>query len=243
MIRRAGFNGRKNVTAPKLLLVDDDVELLDMLKTYLEREGFEVTVNNDAEAGVSSALSGDFELVVLDVMMPRMSGIEALSRIRIASRVPVLMLTAKGDDADRIVGLELGADDYVPKPCTPRELVARVRAILRRTQAPDETEEPPVVIESGRLRLFPGQRRAEWDGKPLDLTSTEFNLLEVLARAAGRPVSKDALSEQALGRPLARFDRSIDVHVSSIRRKLGTSTDGRSWIQTVVRQGYQLVKE
>ena len=229
--------------APKLLLVDDDVELLDMLKTYLEREGFEVTVNNDAEAGVSSALSGDFELVVLDVMMPRMSGIEALSRIRMASRVPVLMLTAKGDDADRIVGLELGADDYVPKPCTPRELVARVRAILRRTQAADETEELPAVIESGQLKLYPRQRRAEWDGKPLDLTSTEFNLLEALALAAGRPVSKDALSEQALGRPLARFDRSIDVHVSSIRRKLGTLADGRSWIQTVVRQGYQLVKE
>jgi len=153
------------------------------------------------------------------------------------------MLTAKGDDADRIIGLELGADDYVPKPCTPRELLARVRAILRRTQPPGQGEEMPAVIESGQLKLFPRQRRAECDGKLLELTSTEFNLLEALTRNAGRTVSKDALSEMALGRPLARFDRSIDVHISSIRRKLGTLPDGRSWIQTVVRQGYQLIRE
>jgi two-component system OmpR family response regulator len=231
------------VSAAQILLVDDDVELLDMLKTYMEREGFAVTVAADAEAGVRAALSGHYRLVVLDVMLPRMSGIEALSRIRMESRVPVLMLTAKGDDADRIVGLELGADDYVPKPCTPRELVARVRAILRRTQAPEDAEGAPAVIEAGPLKLFPAQRRAEWEGAPLLLTSTEFNVLDALARSAGQVVSKDALSEHALGRPLARFDRSIDVHVSSIRRKLGTLPDGRSWIQTVVRQGYQLIKE
>ena len=226
----------------KILLVDDDVELLDMLRTYLARDGFDVIVESDAEAGVAAALSGDFQLIVLDVMMPRLSGIEALTQIRRASRVPVLMLTAKGDEADRIVGLELGADDYVPKPCTPRELVARVRAILRRTQSND-TPDGAAAIETGQLKLFPQQRRAEWDGRPLELTSTEFNLLEALARNAGRPVSKEALSEHALGRPLTRFDRSIDVHVSSIRRKLGTLPDGRSWIQTVVRQGYQLIRE
>ncbi len=231
------------MTAANILLVDDDVELLDMLRSYMEREGFEVATASEAEHGVAAALSGNHQLVVLDVMMPRMSGIEALTRIRMTSRVPVLMLTAKGDDADRIVGLELGADDYVPKPCTPRELVARVRAILRRTQGAEGAEEAPVTIESGPLRLFPRQRRAEWHGRPLDLTSTEFNLLDALARNAGRPVSKDQLSEHALGRPLARFDRSIDVHVSSIRRKLGTLPDGRSWIQTVVRLGYQLIKE
>ncbi len=230
------------MTTAKLLLVDDDAELLDMLKTYLEREGFAVTVADDAENGVAAAVSGEFQLVVLDVMMPRTSGIEALGRIRATSRVPILMLTGKGDDADRILGLELGADDYVPKPCTPRELVARVRAILRRTQARDGDEAPAVIV-SGPLKLLPQQRRAEWAGRPLDLTSTEFNVLEALARGAGRPVSKGTLSEQALGRRLARFDRSIDVHVSSIRRKLGTLPDGRSWIQTVVRQGYQLIKE
>ena len=131
----------------------------------------------------------------------------------------------------------------MPKPCTPRELAARIRAILRRTHAAEGIDELPATIESGPLRLFPRQRRAEWAGKPLDLTSTEFSLLDALARNAGQPVSKDQLSEHALGRPLARFDRSIDVHVSSIRRKLGTMPDGRSWIQTVVRQGYQLVRE
>jgi two-component system, OmpR family, response regulator len=155
----------------------------------------------------------------------------------------VLMLTGKGDDADRIAGLELGADDYVPKPCSPRELVARVRAILRRTEPAEEIDAESATIESGSLKLFRRQRRAEWAGKQLDLTSTEFNLLDALARNAGRPVSKNELSEYALGRPLARFDRSIDVHVSSIRRKLGTLPDGRSWIQTVVRHGYQLIEE
>jgi two-component system, OmpR family, response regulator len=223
--------------------VDDDVELLEMLKTYMEREGFAVTFASNAEAGVAAALSDDFKLVVLDVMMPRMNGLEALSRIRLGSRIPVLMLTGKGDDADRIAGLELGADDYVPKPCSPRELVARVRAILRRTQPAEAMDAEPAMIESGSLKLFARQRRAEWAGKQLDLTSTEFNLLDALVRSAGRPVSKNELSKYALGRPLARFDRSIDVHVSSIRRKLGTLPDGRSWIQTVVRHGYQLIEE
>jgi len=228
------------VTTARILLIDDDVELLDMLKSYLEREEFAVTTTNVAATGVAAAVSGDHDLVVLDVMMPHMNGIEALRRTRMISLIPVLMLTAKGDNADCIIGLELGADDYVPKPCTPRELVARIRAILRRTRA---VEEAPPVIGSGLLTVFPRQRRAEWGGKPLDLTSTEFNLLEALARQAGHPVSKNALSEQALGRALARFDRSIDVHVSSIRRKLGTTPDGRSWIQTVVRHGYQLLEQ
>jgi two-component system, OmpR family, response regulator len=231
------------MSTARILLIDDDVELLDMLHTYLEREEFSVTTTNVAATGVAAALSGEHDLVVLDVMMPRMSGIDALRRIRRLSLMPVLMLTAKGDDADCIVGLELGADDYVPKPCTPRELVARIRAILRRTHAADGIDEVPAVIGAGLLKVFPRQRRAECCGKPLDLTSTEFNLLEALARRAGRPVSKNALSEQALSRPLARFDRTIDVHVSSIRRKLGTTPDGRSWIQTIVRQGYQLLAQ
>ncbi len=224
-----------------VLLVDDDVELTDMLRAYLEREGFAVLAANDPEAGIAEALSGRFQLVILDVMMPRVSGIEALRRIRAQSRVPILMLTARGDDADRILGLELGADDYVPKPCTPRELTARARAILRRTEP--RNDDADAVIVAGPLRMMPGQRRAEWSGQPLDLTSTEFNLLEVLARSAGHPVSKDTLSQNAMGRPLARFDRSIDVHVSSLRRKLGTLPDGRSWIQTILRQGYQLIRE
>lgn len=224
-----------------VLLVDDDVELAEMLGDYLAQDGFVVTTLHDGASAVEAALSGSFDIAVLDVMMPRMSGIEALSRIRAGSALPVLMLTAKGDDMDRIVGLELGADDYVPKPCQPRELAARLRAILRRTTHAMEPANAPLVV--GALCIRPELRRVELNGAVVDLTSTEFNLLETLARNAGRPVSKSDLSEQALGRPLVRFDRSIDVHLSSIRQKLGTLADGRSCIQTVYRQGYQLIRE
>jgi len=152
----------------------------------------------------------------------------------------VLMLTARGDDIDRIVGLEQGADDYVPKPCTAREISARIRAILRRSGGQEEATNQPV--NAGALFMWPELRRAEWQGAPLELTSTEFNLLEVLARNAGRTVSKEELSEQGLGRPLQKFDRSIEVHLSKIREKLGLLDDGRSCIQTIFRQGYQFIK-
>ncbi|MGZ3183965.1 MAG: response regulator [Telluria sp.] len=224
-----------------VLLIDDDVELVGMFREYLEREGFAVAVALDGEAGTREALSNRHAIAVLDVMMPRMNGIETLRRIRERSKLPVLMLTGRGDDTDRILGLELGADDYVTKPCTPRELTARIRAILRRTQAPQD--ERSMTLNVGKLTMLPEQRRVLWDGAPVDLTSTEFNLLEVLARNAGRPVSKNDLSEQGLGRPLARFDRNIDVHMSSLRHKLGTLADGRSCLQTVYRLGYQLIKE
>lgn len=224
----------------KVLLVDDDTELCAMQAEYLRVEGFEVEAVHDGEQGAGLALSGGFEIVVLDVMMPRTNGIEALRRIRAQSRVPVIMLTARGDDIDRVLGLELGADDYVPKPCTPRELVARIRAILRRAQgSAGPRESQPLTV--GGLCVRPEQRRAEWHGALLDLTSTEFNLLEVLARSAGNPVSKNELSEKALGRPLARYDRSIDVHVSNLRAKLGDLPDGRSPIQTVRGIGYQYI--
>lgn len=225
-----------------ILLVDDDVELAALLADYLGQEGFDACVVHDGESGVAEALSGRYAAVVLDVMMPCLGGIEALRRIRAASRVPVLMLTAKGDDMDRIIGLELGADDYVPKPCLPRELVARLRAVLRRTR-PAEEVQAGQVLRVGRLAVFPAQRRVSWAEAGVELTSTEFNLLEILARNAGRPVSKAELSEKALGRQLSRFDRSIDVHLSSIRHKLGVLADGRSCIQTVYRLGYQLIPE
>lgn len=228
----------------QVLLVDDDAELGEMLADYLQQEGFEATAVQDGETGVAETLSGRYALVVLDVMMPRLNGIDALRRIRQQDRrTPVLMLTARGDDVDRIVGLELGADDYVPKPCTPRELVARIRAILRRTQSQESPNPAAVPLVAGPLTLWPEKRGAEWNGTPLDLTSTEFNLLEVLVRNAGRVVSKQELSEQGLGRPLARYDRSIDVHLSSIRHKLGSNQDGRSPIQTVRSMGYQYLKE
>ena len=220
----------------QVLLADDDVELAGMLKEYLEREGFGVATVHDGEAAARLALSGGYQIVVLDVMMPKLDGIEALRQIRQTSRVPVVMLTARGDDIDRIVGLELGADDYVPKPCTPRELVARLRAILRRAQ-PGANGGP---LEIGSLSLWPEKRRAQWRGRELALTSIEFNVLEVLMRNAGRVVSKHEISEQALGRPLARFERSVDVHLSSIRHKLG---DAASLIRTVRGQGYHLARE
>jgi two-component system OmpR family response regulator/two-component system response regulator CpxR len=227
----------------KVLLIDDDVELVGMFQEYLEQEGFEVKTANDGEAGTAAALTGQYAIAILDVMMPRMNGLETLRRIRAASRMPILMLTGRGDDTDRIVGLELGADDYVTKPCTPRELTARIRAILRRTQGSpmDQLASAPLVV--GQLTMWPEQRRATWAGTTLELTSTEFNLLEVLARNAGKPVSKNTLSEQGLGRPMARFDRNIDVHLSSLRHKLGTLADGRSCLQTVYRMGYQLIKD
>lgn len=228
----------------RVLLVDDDVELGEMLTEYLEREGFDARAVADGEAGVHHALSGEYDIVALDVMMPRLNGIEALRRIRAQdSRIPLLMLTAKGDDVDRIVGLELGADDYVPKPCTPRELVARIRAILRRTQAQEQASAAVGPLTVGELTLWPEKRGAEWNGAALELTSTEFNLLEVLVRNAGRVVSKQELSEQGLGRPLARYDRGIDVHLSSIRHKLGLDRAGRSPIQTVRGIGYQYIRD
>jgi len=224
----------------QVLLADDDVELSGMLTEYLEREGFGVTAVHDGEAAARLALSGGYQIVVLDVMMPKVDGIEALRQIRQTSRVPVVMLTARGDDVDRIVGLELGADDYVPKPCTPRELVARLRAILRRANPGSMSGSDGGPIEVGQIALWPEKRRVQWRGRDVHLTSIEFNVLEVLMRNAGRVVSKQEISENALGRPLARFDRSIDVHLSSIRQKLG---DAGKLIRTVRGLGYHLVRE
>jgi two-component system OmpR family response regulator len=195
----------------QVLLIDDDTELVGMFTEYLEQEGFRVACAHDGETGAREALSGQYAIAILDVMMPRMNGIETLRRIRAASRIPVLMLTGRGDDADRILGLELGADDYVTKPCTPREMTARVRAILRRTQGAS-SDGPGITLTVGKLTMLPEQRRATWDGTPLELTSTEFNLLEVLARNAGRPVSKNDLSEQGLG---ARWRASTATSTST----------------------------
>ncbi|AZD16350.1 response regulator transcription factor [Pseudomonas chlororaphis] len=222
-----------------VLLVDDDQELTGMLIQYLEREGFAATAVHSGEEGEAQALSGGYDIVVLDVMLPRLSGIEVLRRIRASSQIPVVLLTARGDNIDKITGLELGADDYVPKPSSPGELVARLRAIMRRVQP----AEPPTkeVIRTGTLALWPGKRQAQWQGSELELTSTEFSLLEELARCAGQVVSKQDLSLKALGRPLTRYDRRIDVHISSIRQKLGPRPDTKAWIQSVRGLGYLLI--
>ena len=227
----------------RILLVDDDLELCSMQGQYLSNEGFAVQMYHDGESGLEEALSGDYDLILLDVMMPKLNGIEVLRRLRIHSNVPVLMLTAKGDDIDRIIGLELGADDYVSKPCTPWELVARVRAILRRADPDKQDSSQLQPLKVGALTISAASRSAAWQDNLLDLTSTEFNLLEILCRRAGRTISKEDLSMHTLGRPLARYDRSIDVHVSNLRQKLGALKDGRSPIQTVRGIGYQLVVE
>ena len=228
-----------------VLLVDDDVELIHLLRTYLESDGFCVSVAYEGEAAMRSVLVSPPDIAVVDVMMPGYSGIEVLRRIRARSNLPVLMLTARGDEESRILGLELGADDYVSKPCTPRELSARLRAILRRTWPIAATNKMPEAdcIQIGELTLLPAQRRITWAGKDLALTNAEFNLLEVLIHKAGQVVDKNLLSEQGLGRSFQRYDRSIDVHLSSIRRKLPPLPDGRPRIQAVLRKGYQLLTE
>ncbi|MFA6312933.1 MAG: response regulator transcription factor [Sterolibacterium sp.] len=235
-------------TPINVLLIDDDTELVDLIRDYLSREGFVVTCTYNGIEGAEAALSGKHDIVVLDVMMPGCDGFLVLAKIRASSSIPVLMLTARGDDGDRVTGLEHGADDYVSKPCSPRELTARLRAILKRvmpvkgsgmSSQTENSEGQPITL--GSFSIWPAQRRATDHDRPLELTSTEFSVLEVFARNAGKIVSKEDLSQQALGRPMTRFDRSIDVHIHSIRNKLQSLEDGRSRIQTVIRKGYQLL--
>lgn len=219
-----------------ILLIDDDRELCELLRTYLQGNGFDVSLAHDGETGARLVATGNFQAIVLDIMLPGQDGLATLRQIRQSSAMPVLMLTARGDDIDRIVGLELGADDYLPKPCNPRELVARLRAVLRRTQTslPGNSE-----LSVGALILRPGARQAIWYDTELALTSTEFDLLQMLASHAGQPVSKATLSEQVLGRPLGRYDRSLDVHVSKLRRKLAEAGHQDEPLQTLRGQGYQ----
>jgi DNA-binding response OmpR family regulator len=232
-----------------VLLIDDDVELTTMLVQYLTHEGFQVRAVHDGEAGIAAVAAQSYSIIVLDIMMPRMSGIEVLQHIRQKSMTPVMMLTARGDDLDKIVGLNLGADDYVSKPCTPAELVARIRAILRRASSSitsSATETQPTTAReftAGPLCIWPGRRSATWKGEALELTGTEFSLLDVLARNAGQLVSKQDISMEAFNRPLGRFDRRIDVHISAIRQKLGNRDDGQPWIQSVRGLGYQLLED
>lgn len=229
-------------TPPSVLLIDDDLELSALLGDYIANEGFRVEAMADGVKALEHMRGRVPDIVVLDVMMPRVSGIEVLRRLRTFSGVPVLMLTARGDDIDCVLALELGADDYVQKPCTPRELVARLRAILRRTDGKRTQTASDDVLVVGALAVWPQRRCAEYGSTPLTLTSSEYGLLEVLARNAGSVVSKADLSLQALGRPMGPYDRNIDVHVSAIRQKLAPLSGGRPLIQTVRGVGYQLVR-
>lgn len=225
----------------RILVIDDDVELCELLSDYLGQEGFEVEAVHDAEGGLAAALAGGHALAVLDVMLPGMSGFEVLRRLRERSKLPVLMLTARGDDVDRIVGLEMGADDYLPKPFNPRELVARIRAIQRRALAvPPAAKASPSadVLRVGDVALDPGARTVLRGDATVELTSVEFSLLEELLRGAGHVVSRDDLAQVALGRRLSPYDRSVDVHVSSLRRKLGSRVGELERIKAVRGVGY-----
>ena len=223
----------------RVLIIDDDAELSAMLTEFLASEGFEVQAVQQGGPGATAALSGQYAAVLLDIMLPGMSGIEVLRQIRQQSQVPVLMLTAKGDDIDRVVGLEMGADDYISKPFNPRELLARLKAVLRRTAA-KQSAPPRQTVSFGDLALTPATRQVTWHGKAMDFTMTEFNLLELLMRSAGELVTKETLTEEALGRRRTSYDRSVDVHVGNLRRKLTAATSGKVEIHTVRGLGYSL---
>jgi two-component system, OmpR family, response regulator CpxR len=221
----------------RVLIVDDDVELCELISEYLRSEGFEVEGVHNGADGLERALSGEHALVVLDVMLPRMNGLDVLRALREKSRIPVLILTARGDDMDRIIGLEIGADDYLGKPFNVRELVARIRAILRRVNAEQRGSERS-VLDVADVHLDPGARTVRRDSEVIEFTSVEFDILELLMRHAGQVVTRDQIAQEVLGRQLFAYDRSVDVHVSKVRRKLGPAPDGDERIKTVRGTGY-----
>ena len=227
-----------------VLIVDDDRELCELVAELLGEEGFNVEVANRSDAGLERALSGEHALVVLDVMMPGMNGFEVLRRLRAeGSDVHVMMLTARGDDVDRIVGLEIGADDYLPKPFNPRELIARIQAILRRARparvdAAAQSSDAPVRIAVGDVELDTGTRQVWRGGETVELTNVEYEILVQLLSAAGLVVKREDLVRMVLGRELSVFDRSIDMHISHLRKKLGHRAGDAERIKTVRGVGY-----
>jgi two-component system response regulator CpxR len=221
----------------RILIIDDDLALTNLLSEYLTSAGFTVHAVHTGEDGLNRALNDSYSLVVLDLMLPGMDGLELLRRLRPQSRVPVLMLTARGEDVDRIVGLEVGADDYLPKPFNPRELVARIRAILRRSQT-DEGAPARTRITVGDVEMDTGSRTVHRNSQDVELTSIEFTILEALLRAAGQVVTREHIAEVVLGRKFFAYDRSVDMHVSKLRRKLGNHPDGNERIKTIRGAGY-----
>ena len=220
-----------------VLLIDDDAELGKLLEEYLQSEQLHLDSSYDGPSGLEKALANQYAVIVLDVMLPGMSGLDVLKQLRLKSTVPVLMLTARGSELDRILGLELGADDYLPKPFNPRELVARLRAILRRTSS-TTANGPSVPIHLADVELHPESRSVSCDGKPVTLTGAEFDLLHTFLRSAGKIISREDLTQAALGRPMSAMDRSIDVHVSNLRRKLGPYDGEQERIKAIRGSGY-----
>ncbi|MEX1031934.1 MAG: response regulator transcription factor [Cellvibrionaceae bacterium] len=225
---------------PKILLVDDDLELCELLRDYLQGEGFEVEMVHDGGQVLDITTKNTFDVIVLDVMIPNLNGFEVLRKLRDYCKTPVLMLTAKGDTVDRIVGLELGADDYLAKPCNPRELVARLRAILRRIRAEESAPRSDDTLTVDQLKIHLGSRTVQYHGEPVTLTGAEFAVLEWLMRSPGQVISKDVLTEEALGRKLTPYDRSIDVHISNIRKKLAARNANKDLIINIRGAGYML---
>lgn len=226
----------------RLLLVDDDKKLCEMLQNYLAQENFLTDIVYDGESAISAVSIDSYDLVILDIMLPGQSGFEVLKAIRENSTIPVIMLTARGDDADSVIGLEFGADDYLTKPCSPRVLVAHIRAILRRSQSTPNNDDEINNLNIGDINLLPQSRTVYREADPIGLTSTEFTILETLMQNAGKIVNKNELSEKALGRKLAHFDRSLDVHISNVRKKMGFITDQKDRIKTVRNIGYMFSK-
>ena len=227
---------------PNILLIDDDAELTRLLKELLSFEGFDVCEAHDGEEGLAR-LNEQIDLILLDVMMPKLSGMETLKKVRENWQTPVLMLTAKGEEVDRVIGLELGADDYLPKPFSDRELLARIRAILRRTQNQGANPKSAECIQYQDIQLYPGKQEAYCQGELIELTGTEFALLSRFIDQGGEPLSKASLSWDVLGKRLATFDRAIDMHVSNLRKKLPEREDGKPRIKTLRGRGYLLVEE
>lgn len=237
---------------PKILLVDDDIELTELLAELLSLEGFETHVVHNGQEALDELEQNPYDLILLDVMMPVLSGIETLKQVRQKYTLPVLMLSARDDEIDRVLGLELGADDYLPKPFNDRELVARIKAILRRTanlkenavdgisHSPDDESK---FLHFGGVELHPGRQQAIFDGKDLDLTGTEFALLQILMRHPGQILSRELLSLEILGKRLTPYDRAIDMHISNLRKKLPERNDNLPWFKTLRGRGYLLVTE
>jgi DNA-binding response OmpR family regulator len=232
--------GSTQRTIPRLLVIDDDRDLCHLVKQYLEPEGFSISLVHTGGEGVRVGLEGNHELIVLDVMLPDKKGFDVLREIRTRARTPVLMLTAKGDEFDRILGLELGADDYLPKPFSPRELIARISAILRRSgwQSESNAASRPPIVRSGDIELDLAARTVLRAGEPVRLTSAEFDLLRAFFETPGQVLTREALVENVLDRKFSPFDRSIDLHISNLRRKLGPQDDGTERIRSVRGIGY-----
>ncbi|MDD2716182.1 MAG: response regulator transcription factor [Candidatus Wallbacteria bacterium] len=223
----------------RIFVIDDDKKLCELLTEYLSTEGFEVETVNDGLLGIEQGIKSSYDLIILDVMLPGINGFEVLRQLHGKVSTPVIMLTARGEDVDRIVGLEMGADDYLPKPFNPRELVARIRAILRRVKPErEETNSVSKKIRISDLEMDLGSREVYRSGERMELTSVEFSLLEKLLKNAGELVTREELVREVLGRAMTPYDRSIDVHVSKLRKKLGSIVDGMERIKTIRSVGY-----